>query len=81
MAYAWKNNKNPPEKKFPIFREMELPYSNIKKFSYVLLFLETETLKKIPFRETKTEAGKSFLYLIKRKPRKDFLHFLERKLA
>lgn len=55
---------------------MELPYSNIKKFSYVLLFLETETLKKIPFRETKTEAGKSFLYLRKRKPRKDFLHFL-----
>ena len=54
---------------------MELPYSNIKKFSYVLLFLETETLKKIPFRETKTEAGKSFLYLRKRKPRKKFLYF------
>ena len=35
---------------------MELPYSNIEKFWYVLLFLETETLKKIPFRETKTEA-------------------------
>ena len=78
LGASSKNKKNSPQRKFLIFREIELPTLILKNFLYFLLFSKWNFLTQaLPPKTKKFSQGKSFfLHFLKRRL---FLYFLKRK--